>query len=110
MQLLSVIRILVLLEKNKLFHKYNAPIHTSVILMAKINELKFELLLNAFYSPDLACLDYLLFTTKNGSVVKDLPTMKRWSLLLLVILKESTVPNINRISKLFNIAGKSVAS
>ena len=35
--------------------------------MAKINELKFELLLNAPYSPDLAPSDYFLF-----------PNLKKW--------------------------------
>ena len=35
--------------------------HRSVIAMAKINELKFKLLPNAPYSPDLALWNYYLF-------------------------------------------------
>lgn len=58
----------------------NAPVHTTVIAMAKINELP-----HAPYSPDLASSDYFLFRNlKNGLVVKDLPTMKRWSLLIIL--------------------------
>ena len=47
-----------------------------------------------------------LETLKNCSVIKYLPTMKRWSLQLMDILRNSTVFTINRTSKLFNIAGK----
>ncbi|KZC13398.1 Histone-lysine N-methyltransferase SETMAR [Dufourea novaeangliae] len=50
-----------------LFHQDNAPVHTSVITMANINELKFELLHHAPYSPDLAPSDYFLF-----------PNLKKW--------------------------------
>ena len=50
-----------------LFHQDNAPVHTSVIAVAKINELKFELLPHAPYSPDLAPSDYFLF-----------PNLKKW--------------------------------
>ena len=53
---------------------------------------------------------FLLQTWKNSSVVNDLPTMKRWSLLLVAISRSLVVPTINRISKLSNIAGKSVVS
>ena len=50
------------LAKNKwLFHQVNAPVHTSVIPMAKINELKFRLLSHAPYSPDLAPSNYFPF-------------------------------------------------
>ena len=74
-----------LAKKKVLSHQDNAPVHTFVITMAKINKLKFKLLLHAPYSP----------------IVKDLPTMKRWSLRLITI---------SRVSKLLNIAGKSVSS
>ncbi|GFW24436.1 mariner transposase [Trichonephila clavipes] len=47
--------------------KDNAPTHKSVISMAKINELKFELLPHEPYSPDLAPSDYFLF-----------PNLKTW--------------------------------
>ena len=56
-----------LAKKKVLFHQDNAPVHTSVIAMAKINELKFELLPHAPYSPDLAPSDYHLF-----------PNLKKW--------------------------------
>jgi len=56
-----------LAKKKVLFHQDNAPVHTSVIAMAKINELKFELLPHAPYSPDLASSDYFLF-----------PNLKKW--------------------------------
>ena len=53
-------------------------------------ELKFELLPHAPYSSDLAPSDYFLFPNlKNGSVVEDLPTMKRWSLRLMAILRRT---------------------
>jgi histone-lysine N-methyltransferase SETMAR len=54
-------------KKKILFHQDNAPVHTSVIAMAKINELKFELLPHTPYSPDLAPSDYFLF-----------PKLKKW--------------------------------
>ena len=54
-------------EKESLFHQDNAPIHKSVIAMAKINELKFKLLPHAPYSPDLGPSDYFLF-----------PNLKKW--------------------------------
>ena len=50
-----------------MFHQDNAPVHTSAIVMAKIHELKFELLPHAPYSPDLAPSDYFLF-----------PNLKKW--------------------------------
>ena len=53
-------------KKNVFFRQNNAPIHTSVIAMAKINELKFKLLFHLVfhtsYSPDLAPSDFLLFS------------------------------------------------
>ena len=56
-----------LAKKKVLFHQENAPVHTSIIAMAKINELKFELLPHAHYSPDLALSNYFLF-----------PNLKKW--------------------------------
>ena len=52
-----------LAEKKVVFHQDNAPVHPSVITMAKINELKFKLLPHAPYSPDLASSDYFLFSS-----------------------------------------------
>jgi len=50
-----------LAKKKVLFHHDNAPVHTCVIAVAKIHELKFQLLPHAPYSPDLAPSDYFLF-------------------------------------------------
>src|SRR5436189_5963504 len=47
--------------KKILFHQDNAPSHTSAVAMAKIHELRFELLDHAPYSPDLAPSDFFLF-------------------------------------------------
>lgn len=50
------------LQKKKiLFHQDNAPSHTSTVAMAKIHELRFELLDHPPYSPDLAPSDFFLF-------------------------------------------------
>ena len=54
-------------KKKLLFHHDNASPHTSVVSMAKINDLRFELLPHPPYSPDLAPSDYYLF-----------PNLKRW--------------------------------
>ena len=43
-----------------LFHQDNTPVQTSVIAMAKINELKLKLLPHTPYLPDLAPSDYFL--------------------------------------------------
>jgi histone-lysine N-methyltransferase SETMAR len=56
-----------LAKKKVSLHQDNSPVHTSVIAMAKIYELKFELLPHAPYSPDLAPSDYFLF-----------PNLKTW--------------------------------
>lgn len=42
-------------KKKVFFYQDNASVHTSVITMVKINQLKLELLLHAHYSPDLVC-------------------------------------------------------
>lgn len=56
-----------LAKKKILFHHDNAPAHSSIVAMAKINELKFQLLSQPPYSPDLAPSDYYLF-----------PNLKKW--------------------------------
>lgn len=48
-------------KKKVLFHQDNAPCHKSMKTMAKLNELRFELLCHPPYSPDLAPSDYWLF-------------------------------------------------
>ena len=48
-------------RKKVLFHQGNTPVHTSVIAMAKIIELRFKLLPHAPYSQDLALSDHFLF-------------------------------------------------
>lgn len=54
-------------HKKILFHQDNAPVHNSLISMAKIHELRYELLPHPPYSPDLAPCDYFLFSN-----------LKRW--------------------------------
>lgn len=56
-----------LAKKKVLFHHDNAPAHSSLKPMAKMHELRFELLAHPTYSPDLAPSDYYLF-----------PDLKRW--------------------------------
>ena len=50
-----------------MFHHDNAPAHTSAIAMAKLVELRYELLLHFPYSPDLAPCDFYLS-----------PNLKKW--------------------------------
>jgi len=49
-------------KKKVLFHQDNAPCHKSMKTMAKLNELRFELLTHPPYSPDLAPSDFFLFS------------------------------------------------
>jgi len=53
------------LAKKKLFHHNNAPTHSSAIAMAKLVELRYELLSHPPYSPDLAPCDFYLFPNKK---------------------------------------------
>jgi histone-lysine N-methyltransferase SETMAR len=50
-----------LARKKVIFHHDNAPTHTSTVAMAKLHELRFELLPHPPYSPDLAPCDFFLF-------------------------------------------------
>ena len=50
-----------LAKKKILFHQDNARPHTCVLAMAKIHELKYELLPHPPYSPDMAPSDFHLF-------------------------------------------------
>lgn len=54
-------------KKKVLFHQDNAPAHKSLVVMAKLHELRYELLPHAPYSPDLAPCDFYLF-----------PNLKKW--------------------------------
>jgi len=54
-------------KKKVLYHHDNAPSHTSLKAMAKLDQLRFELVAHPPYSPDLAPSDYYLF-----------PNLKRW--------------------------------
>jgi len=47
--------------QNVIFHHDNTPLHTSTLAMAKLHELKFELLSHPSYFPDLASCDFFLF-------------------------------------------------
>lgn len=50
-----------LARKKIIFHQDNARPHTSIVAMAKIHELRYDLLHHPPYSPDLAPSDYHLF-------------------------------------------------
>lgn len=54
-------------KKKVLFHQDNASAHKSMIAMAKIHELRYELLPHPPYSTDLTPCDFLLF-----------PNLKNW--------------------------------
>jgi len=54
-------------RKKVLFHQDNARVHTCLKSMAKIEQLKFELVDHPPYSPDLAPSDFFLF-----------PNLKKW--------------------------------
>jgi len=56
-----------MVKKKVLYHHDNAPSHTSSKAMAKLEQLRFELVAHPPYSPDLAPSDYYLF-----------PNLKRW--------------------------------
>lgn len=57
-----------LAKKKVLFHHDNAPAHTSAVAMAKLVELRYELLSHPPYSPDLAPSDYFLFPNLKKSL------------------------------------------
>ena len=56
-----------LAKKKVLFHQENAPAHKGAVAMAKLYELRYELVPHPPYSPDLAPSDYYL-----------LPDLKKW--------------------------------
>ena len=47
------------------FNQDHAPRHKSIVTMAKLNKLGFQLLIHPRYSPDLALGDYYLFAILN---------------------------------------------
>ena len=66
------------MKKKVLFHQDNALCHKSIITMAKLHELHFELFLHPPHSPDLAFSDYWLFAvSKECSRERDLDPMKK---------------------------------
>ena len=67
--------------EKMLFHQDHALVHIPVIVMTNIKRLRFELLPFAGYLPNLVPSVYHLFPNlKKSSMVKDLLTMKNWSL------------------------------
>jgi histone-lysine N-methyltransferase SETMAR len=97
-------------KRKSLFHQDNAPVHTSVIAMAKINALKFELLPHTPYSPDLAPSDYFLFPNlKKWLTGKRFANNEEVESVVDGYFRSSTILTINRVSKLLNIAAKSVS-
>ncbi|EGI62713.1 Mariner Mos1 transposase [Acromyrmex echinatior] len=55
-------------KKKVLYHHDNAPSHTSLKAMVKLDQLRFELVAHPPYSPDLAPSNYYLFPN----------SLKRW--------------------------------
>ena len=65
-------------KKKSLFPEDNAPVHQSMKTMVKLNDLRFELLPDPPYSPDLAPSDFYLFADlKRCFRVRDIPPMMR---------------------------------
>ena len=61
------------IHKRPLFLQNNARVHTTKVSMAKLHELKWQLLPHPTYSPDLAPSDFHLFRLlKDPSVADDL--------------------------------------
>ncbi|KAJ8705419.1 hypothetical protein PYW08_012465 [Mythimna loreyi] len=57
-----------LAKKKVLFHHDSAPVRTSAAAMAKLVELRYELLPHPPYSPDLAPCDFFLFPNLKKSL------------------------------------------
>jgi histone-lysine N-methyltransferase SETMAR len=55
------------LQKKKIFHQDNAPAHKSVLVMGKLRDRHYELLIHPPCSPDLAPSDFSLFQNSNSS-------------------------------------------
>ena len=53
-------------EEKLLFHQDNALCYKLIAMMAKLQDLHFELLPHSPYSPDLATSDYWLFADLKG--------------------------------------------
>lgn len=54
-------------EEKVSFHQGSAPVHFSVIMTAKLFELRYEILHTPLYLPDIVLLDYYVF-----------PNLKKW--------------------------------
>lgn len=58
------------MQENVLFHHDNArPAHTTALVMAKLTELRYELLPRPPHSPDLAPSDFFLFPNLRNSLL-----------------------------------------
>jgi len=57
-----------LARKKVLFHHDNAPAHTSAVAVAKLVQLRYEVLPHPPYSPDLAPCDFFLFPSLKRSL------------------------------------------
>lgn len=74
------------IEIKRTWPQNNAPAHTSVLAMVKINEPKFELFSHSCYSPDLAWSEFLYFLFLN---------MKKWLGGQTVINSERVIAAVN---------------
>ena len=94
-----------------LYHHDNAPSHTSLKAMTKLDQLRFELVAHPPYSPDLAPSDYYLSqTSSDGSRERDSHRMRKSSRKPRRISKAWTFRTTERASKCWKIAIPSVSS
>jgi len=94
-----------------LYHHDNAPSHTSLKVMAKLDQLRFELVAHPPYSPDLAPSDYYLFPNfKRWPKERDSHRMRKSSRKPRRISKAWTFRTTERASKCWKIAISSVSS
>ena len=54
-------------KKKVLFHQDNAPAHKSSVAMAKLHELRYQLVEHPPYSPDLAPCDFFCSPSSSGN-------------------------------------------
>ena len=86
-----------LAKKKLLFYEENAPVHTSITAMARINEIKFKLLSHSPYLTHLAPSDYFFFLNSKKSLGGQRFAKNEE---VESVVNGSTVLIINRVSKL----------
>ena len=92
-----------------LYHHDNAPSHTSLKAMIKLEQLRFELVAHPPYSPDLAPSDCYLFPNLKRSRERNSHRMRKSSRKPRRISKTWTFRTTERASKCWKIAVPSVS-